>query len=302
MATQAQEKARPQSQAESITPKADAPPERKLGMTPEETAYMRGDQKPAAGSVPMSTSPYLNSPLFVHAFSRMALRRLGHDVATTYDIPDMSRGLADVADYESAMEGLAIEKKNNPVLADFLERRPRYEYRAAELQDHAPGTLGAAIREFIDRTGYDLTFVNKGADDENELKYLVKRFGDCHDVQHIATGFFPNLAGEQALAIMNVTCNAKHFNTKLAHFLSQPNMFVSSASYARNAFNYPEATSVILEAMGSGIAAGRAVNKPLILVEWENYLDWQVPDVAADLGFQMGPGHAWDYSNECCRG
>ncbi|AIT80556.1 Coq4 family protein [Novosphingobium pentaromativorans] len=298
MATKAQDKSLPQDKAGANETRM----QQKMGMTAEETAYMRGDKHPVAGSIPMSTSPYLNSPLFVHAFTRMALRRHGDDVAVTYDIPDMSRGLADVADYRTAMEGLEIEKASNPALADFLERRPRHEYRADDLQDYGAGTLGAAIRAFIDRTGYDLAFVNKGADDQNDLQYLIKRFGDCHDVQHIATGFHPNLAGELALSIMNVTCNAKHFNPKLAHFLSQPNIFVSSASYARTAFNYPEGTDVTLEAMERGIAAGRAINKPLILVEWENYLDWQLEDIARDLGFVMGPGHGWDFSNECCRG
>ena len=66
------------------------------GMLPHEVAYMLGEQKPMAGSVLTSTSIFRNSPLFCHALLNMSLRRAGDDVAITYDIPDMVRGIADV--------------------------------------------------------------------------------------------------------------------------------------------------------------------------------------------------------------
>lgn len=301
MATQQIE--RPEPQAAPAEASAEQPqPQRRTGMTEAETAYMRGDKVPHAGSIPMSTSRFLNSPLFVHAFTRMALRRYGDDVALTYDIPDMSRGLADVADYATAVIGLEKEKARNPAFRDFLLRRPSTSYSADLLAPYASGTLGAAIRAFIVDTGYDIEFVHKDAQPKHDLEYLIKRFGQSHDIQHIVTGFGPNGAGEQALAIMNVACNARHLNAEIAQFLSMPNIFVTSASYARNAFNYPESTSLILEAMQLGIAAGNAIRMPLVMVEWENYLDWQLDDIAADLGFVRGPGTAWDEPSETTRG
>lgn len=292
MATQAIEK--PSNEASG--------PTRRTGMTEAETRYMRGDKEPAAGSVPMSTSRFLNSPLFVHAFTRMALRRHGDDVATTYDIPDMSRGLADVADYQSAMEGVEEEKAINPDFRQFLERRPLTAFRAADLEQYETGTLGAEICAFIRKTGYDLEFVHKGFETTHDIDYLVKRSGQCHDIQHIATGYGPNSAGEVALSLMNVTSNAAHFNPKLAQFLSMPNIFVTAASWARIGFNYPAGTPIQLEAMERGIAAGRALKMPLIMVEWEAYLDWQLDEIAADLGFARGPGEAWAFSEQLSRG
>ncbi len=281
---------------------AEAQPQRRTGMTEAEARYMRGDKQPAAGSIPMSTSRFLNSPLFTHAFTRMALRRHGDDVATTYDIPDMSRGLADVADYASALEGLTEEKASNPAFRDFLERRPSSVYDPDAMDHHAPGTLGAEIRGFIRQSGYDLNFVNKDLAPRHDLEYLMKRFGDCHDIQHIVTGFGPNSAGESALALMNVTANAVHLNPKLAQFLSMPNIFVTAAAYARIGFNYPGGMSMQMEAMEKGIAAGRSIRMPLVMVEWETYLDWQLDDIAADLGFERGPGDAWTVSEQLCRG
>ncbi|RYG26332.1 MAG: hypothetical protein EON93_21540, partial [Burkholderiales bacterium] len=56
------------------------------GMLPSEAAYMRGEKRPVPTSVPHTSSKYLNSPLFRDAFTTMALRRVGDDVAVTYDI------------------------------------------------------------------------------------------------------------------------------------------------------------------------------------------------------------------------
>ena len=283
-------------------PAQPAGPTRRTGLTEAETRYMRGDQEPVAGSIPMSTSRFLNSPLFVHAFTRMALRRHGDDVTTTYDIPDMSRGLADVADYQSAVEGLEEEKATNPAFRQFLERRPQLSFGLAELERHEPGTLGAEIGAFVRRTGFDLQFIHKGFEAAHDLDYLVKRSGQCHDVMHIATGFGPNSAGENALALMTVASNAAHLNPKLAQFLSMPNIFVTAASWARIGFNYPQGTNIHLEAVQCGIEAGRSIRMPLLMVEWENYLDWQLDEIAADLGFKRGSGEAWDHSELLSRG
>ena len=279
-----------------------AGPTRRTGLNAAETHYMRGDKEPVAGSIPMSTSRFLNSPLFVHAFTRMALRRHGDDVTTTYDIPDMSRGLADVADYEGAVAGLDAEKVRNPAFRDFLERRPQLDFSISELEKCASGTLGAAIAAFVRNTGYDLQFVHKGFEAVHDLDYLVKRNGQCHDIMHIATGFGPNSAGENALALMNVASNAAHLDSRLAQFLSMPNIFVTASSWARIGFNYPEGTSIQLEAMQRGIAAGRAIKMPLLLVEWDKYLDWQLADIATDLGFERGPDEDWAFSETLSRG
>ena len=87
------------------------------------STYMRGDSQPIAGSVPLSTSRYLNSPLFVHAFAQRSLRRYGHDVPTTYDVPDMLRGIADVTDRAEVQQAIDGEKVANPAFRDWIEAR-----------------------------------------------------------------------------------------------------------------------------------------------------------------------------------
>jgi hypothetical protein len=37
-------------------------------------------------------------------------------------------------------------------------------------------------------------------------------------------------------------------------------------------------------------------------VEWEEYLDWQLDDIAAHLGFARGPAQGWDWTTEATTG
>jgi len=130
-------------------------------LTDKVDSYMRGDNQPAAGSVPLSTSRYLNSPLFVHAFTQRSLRRYGHDVPTTYDVPDMLRGIADVTDREEVQEAIDLEKNINPAFRDWIEARKVSRYEADDLRGAKPGTLGAAVFEFMTRGGLDINFLNE---------------------------------------------------------------------------------------------------------------------------------------------
>jgi ubiquinone biosynthesis protein COQ4 len=266
------------------------------------STYMRGDSEPVAGSVPMSTSRYLNSPLFVHAFAQRSLRRYGHDVPTTYDVPDMLRGIADVTDRDEVQQAIDEEKAANPAFRAWIEARKVSRYYMDDLRDCAPGTLGHAILAFMTRSGLDINFLNEEREIVDDVDYLRMRSGGGHDIQHIVSGFGPDPAGEHALGMMNVTGNALAFNPVLARFASMPMFFITSAGYSRIYLNYPGGLPTILEATELGIRAGRSIRMPLLMVEWESYLDWQLDDVRADLGFEPGPGDGWEVSNETCLG
>jgi ubiquinone biosynthesis protein COQ4 len=272
------------------------------GMNAEETAYMRGGVEPIVGSLPLTTSKYLNSPLFVHAYSTMALRRAGPDVPVTYDIPNMSRALADVSDPVAWSQAIEIEKARNPGFAAWLGRRRLTRYDPHDMQHYKAGTLGAEIRDFMMKSGFSLEFVNKVAEPRSDLEYVMVRNGHCHDIQHMVSGFGPNMAGEHALAVMNVTGNATHFSPELAHAVSLPNVFVSSVSYMRTGLHYPSGMPILIEAHQRGAEAGRTIRTPLLIVDWEDYLDWGLEDIAADLGFSRGPGDAWRSSDDLLQG
>lgn len=271
-------------------------------ITEKAASYFRSESKPVAGSVPLSTSRYLNSPLFVHAFAQRSLRRYGHDVPTTYDVPDMLRGIADVTDHEEVRQALDEEKASNPAFREWIEARRISRYRLDDLRDCRPGTLGQAIYAFMVRSGLDINFLNEDREIVDDVDYLRMRSSGGHDIQHIVSGFGPDPAGEHALGLMNVTCNSLAFNPVLARYASMPMFFITAAGYSRIYLNYPGGLPTILEATELGVSAGRAIRIPLLMVEWESYLDWQLDDVRADLGFEPGPGDAWEVSNETCLG
>lgn len=258
-----------------------------------EAAYMLGGKEPVRGSVPATTSRFLDSPLFSHAYTVLALRRYGDDVAITYDIPSMQRGLGDIMDGPGLMKALMQERAINPDFAGWLDRRRYTSWNPEALADHAPGTLGATIRNFIVDSGMTIEFVNADLEITNDIDFLFKRNGACHDIQHMVTGFGANIAGEVALALMNVTSTAASIAPELAERIYLPNLFVSSGAYMRSGLHYGAGMPILLEAIERGIAAGRALKKPLLTVEWEDYLDWPTEEIAADLGFERGPGDAW---------
>jgi ubiquinone biosynthesis protein COQ4 len=271
------------------------------GMSPAEIAYMRGPKEPAAGSVPRSTSKYLNSVLFKEAFATMSLRRFGKDVANTYDIPDMSRGIRDVTDYAEAARLVAEERDNNPVFARWLDERRGLGIDLPRMEKCAPGTLGKVLHEFIVSSGMEMIFINN-YEAKNDLDYFMRQMGHTHDIQHLVTGFGPNIAGEIALSTMNLRSFPRFMSAALAHHANVANSFVTSASFSRTLFNYPDGVEMLFDALKLGIEAGEKVKQPLFMIDYSTYFDWRLEDITADLGFERGPGDAWFISEEIMAG
>jgi ubiquinone biosynthesis protein Coq4 len=151
------------------------------------------------------------------------------------------------------------------------------------------------------KSGYDLNFINNGVVPINDIEYMMVRNSKAHDLHRMVTGFGPNPAGEQALALMNVAGNVVHFNPGLAQFLSLPNIFVTSGMMMRASLHYT-VLPLLYQAMRLGTLAGEALKKPLIMVDWEDYLDWSLEDIAKDLGFERGPDERWSHSAELFSG
>lgn len=96
-----------------------------------------------------------------------------------------------------------------------------------------------------------------------------------------------------AVALMNVTAIARYFSQDLAQEMGLSNLFVSSAGYMRAGLHYMAGMPAVLEAMEQGIAAGRSIKKPLLMVDWEDYLDHTPTKTGDALGFRVGPADSW---------
>jgi ubiquinone biosynthesis protein COQ4 len=274
---------------------------RAYGMLPQELAYMRGDQKPAGGSVPHSTSVFLNSPLFTHAFTTMSLRRHGDDVAITYDIPDMVRGIADVQDWAGNNHLLQLERAKNPEFDAWLTARKDLAFDRGHLRSCAPGSLGHAVEAFFVASGLEMFFMRADTP-ASDFEYVQKMMVNAHDIGHIVSGFGTSMAGEHGINSMSVASIYSYFSPEVALAIGKAANMTCSTFFANKLYNYPQGVPVMIEAMALGLAAGQAVKRPLFMVDYEPYLEWQLDDVAADLGFTRGPGDAWDAHDALLRG
>jgi ubiquinone biosynthesis protein Coq4 len=263
---------------------------------------MQGEQEPATSSVLISNSKYLNNPYYRDVFAQFALRRHGRDLPETYLIPQMVRAVAEVTDMAEFARLIEEEKAKKPDFAAWLNERRFSAYRPDQLHQYAEGTLGAAIRAFLEKSGMEMQFMMKDQAAESDIEYTVKRRVNNHDIEHIVTGFGPYQLGESALAIMNITACANYFTPALAQHMSDHNMFVSATGYYRVSLHYPALLPHELDAMRRGITAGQALKQPFFMVQWEDYLDWKITDICDHLGFERGPGEGWAWSLEASVG
>jgi ubiquinone biosynthesis protein COQ4 len=265
-------------------------------------AYMQAGKEPVRSSVLTSNSIYLSSPVYRDAFAHQALRRHGHDLPTTYNVPAMRRAINELTDPAETVKLIAQEKAQNPEFAAWLDARKFTNYQTFDLSGYAPGTLGAAILAF-QRQGFDLHLGRVPEAATSDLDYILKRRGPGHDIEHMVTGLGPNTAGEAALALCNVNSTARYFSPALAHFLSHGLFFVAAGGIMRTALHYHDVLPTYLDGVEQGIRMGRELRKPLMMVDWEDYLDWPLADIAADLGItSRGPEEAWDWTTEAAMG
>jgi ubiquinone biosynthesis protein COQ4 len=261
------------AKSKEATDQADVPIVAGYPTDPASNAYMQGAQEPVRSSVLTSNSIYLSSPLYRDAFAHQSLRRHGHDLPTTYNVPAMRRAINELTDPAETIELIAQERARNPEFAAWLDARRFTNYGTIDLTGYAEGTLGAAILAF-QQQGFDVHLGRAVEPATSDLDYILKRRGAGHDIEHMVTGLGPNTAGEAALALTNVYSTANYFSPAFAHFLSHGLFFIAAGGIMRTALHYHDFLPTYLEGVEQGIRIGRELRKPLMMVKWEDYLDW----------------------------
>lgn len=268
----------------------------------EEATYLKGSAQPAAGSVLISTSRYLNNPRFRDVYAQMGLKRDGHDLPAAWLIPEVNHAMAEETDYDHLLQLLAAERKRLPAFAQWLDQRFISDWTVDRVAHCAGGTVGALIHEFLEQSGMDIDFMFRGppADD---FAYINKRRVQNHDIEHMITGLDPSPVGEIALIVANTVALFSYFTPEFANALSFQPMFLASTSLMRAACHYPAVTPAMLEGFALGHALGRRQTQPLFMIRWEDWLDVPVHEARARLGFEDGPptGH-WAWTHEAARG
>lgn len=258
--------------------------------------YLRGGRAlPAGGSLLRSTSKYLNSPLIRDLYCNEGLRRASADVVNTALIPDFYQAFDAVIDEAEIARLFREDAARSPDLAAWLDARYLGNITYDQVRNCLPDTLGHSIRALMDQ-GFKLYFSHLGPA-ESDFSYLRKRRAQVHDFEHIVTGFpATSLPGEIALYLAHMTASASYFQPALAKETSLISSFLFTTWTLRTALHYPEAMLAICDAMEKGAALGKALQRPLFMERWEDYLDWRLPDLRARFGIPEPQGFVGDWN------
>lgn len=265
-----------------------------------EREYFNGAirQVETPSSVLVSSSKYLNNQELRHLVSQEMLRRNGPDLPNTAYIPEVAQILMTLEDYPRILELFEQEKARLPRFKEWCEKRALADFKKDEVKDCAPGTLGAALWDFMVNSGYELDIFFREIEVVNDLTFYFRQTALTHDIDHIISGFGPNHGGEIALLTANLHSKALYFHPELAAFFSRVATYLKAKTVMKDGLHYPEAWALHLEAEYQGAVQARSWKYPMILADWRGMVDWQIADIREELGvFPVPPEGLWADTN-----
>lgn len=277
--------------------------EAKIGAA--DRAYFNGAIKKVetTSSILVSSSAYLNHPELRHLIGQEMLRRNGDDLPNTAFIPEVAQILHDLEDMEVIIGLFEAEKARLPLFKTWLEQRSLSDFTLDQTKDCAPGTLGAALYDFMKNSGYQLDLFFQEVKVVNDFTFYLRQTALNHDIEHIVTGFGPNHGGEVALLNANMVSKARYFRPELANFFSRISIYLKAKTIMKDGLFYPEAMALNLEAEFQGALQARNWKYPIMLVNWRDYMDLQISDIREELGITpVLPEGTWAESNKLVHG
>lgn len=265
-------------------------------------AYFNGGIKTVTtdSSVLVSSSRYLNHGPLRALIAQEMLRRNGPDMPNTAYIPEVAAILHELEDMPRIIELFEMEKARLPQFAKWLADRHLANFTIAELAECKPGTLGAAIHDFMVNSGYQLDLFFQEVQVVNDFTFYLRQTALTHDIEHMVTGFGPNHGGEVALLTANMHAKARYFHPELSAFFSRIATYLKAKTIMKDGLHYPEAMVLNLEAEYRGAEQGRNWKYPLMLVDWRAYTDWQINDIRKELNITPVEEGLWLDTNRLC--
>lgn len=249
-------------------------------------------------SVLVSSSKYLNSAELRGLITQEMLRRNGSDLPNTAYIPEVAQALMMLEDFPRVMALFEEEKARLPLFRDWCEKRALADFKKDEVKDCAPGTLGAALYDFMVNSGYELDVFYREIQVVNDLTFYLRQTALTHDIEHIVSGFGPNHGGEIALLNANLHAKARYFHPELAAFFNRVPTYLKAKTIMKDGLHYPEAMVLNLEAEFVGATQARHWKYPIMLADWRAMTDWQIADIREELGiYPVPPEGLWADTN-----
>jgi ubiquinone biosynthesis protein COQ4 len=267
--------------------------------------YLAGSYKPLTtdSSTLVSSSKYLNSARLRDVLAQEALRKDGWDIPTTALLPEFAQAINEVNSYEDDLRAVTQERERLPEFAAFLDERFLSNLRSEDLRRCAPGTLGAEVFEYLTSTGMDINFQREAEVFNDDLHYYTRRSGQCHDIEHVVTGFGPNPWGEIALIFFKATMESNYFSPTVASILHRQILTVTGAYLIKTNLHYPQLVPGLLDAFSLGVEMAKRVPKQFLYIKWENHWDTPLDEVRRELNiYGYPPKGAWDWTDQEHRG
>jgi ubiquinone biosynthesis protein COQ4 len=268
-----------------------------------ERAYFNGgiQKVETASSVLVSSSRYLNNAELRNLISQEMLRRNGTDLPNTAFIPEVAQALMMLEDFGRIMALFEEEKARLPEFKRWCDTRALCDFKKDEVKDCAPGTLGAALYDFMVNSGYELDVFYREIQVVNDLTFYLRQAALTHDIEHIISGFGPNHGGEIALLNANMHSKARYFHPELAAFFNRIPTYLKAKTIMKDGLHYPEAAVLNLEAEYQGAVQARNWKYPLMLADWRAMTNWQIADIREELGITPLPApDLWADTNRLC--
>jgi len=268
-----------------------------------ERAYFNGAIRPIAttSSTLVSSSKYLNHRDLRALIAQEMLRRNGADVPNTAYIPEIAQILMQLEDFPEIFRLFDSEKARLPRFAQWLEQRRLADFKIDEVSHCAPGTLGAALHDFMVNSGYELDIFYREIEVVDDFTFYLRQTALTHDIEHLVTGFGPNHGGEVALLTANMHAKVRYFVPALAGFFNRIQMYLKAKTIMKDGLHYPEAMVINLEAEYQGAAQGRNWTYPIMLAPWRDWIDRPISAIREELGITpVPPAGLWDDTNRLC--
>ncbi|WP_353227323.1 hypothetical protein [Novosphingobium sp.] len=268
-----------------------------------ERAYFNGGIKTieTTSSTLVSSSKYLNNPELRNLISQEMLRRNGPDMPNTAYIPEVAQILIMLEDFPEIMGLFESEKARLPKFREWLDKRQLADFKKDEVKHCAPGTLGAALYDFMVSSGYELDIFYREIQVVNDLTFYLRQTALTHDIEHMVSGFGPNHGGELALINANMHAKVRYFVPGMAAFFNRVAIYLKAKTIMKDGLHYPEAMALNLEAEYQGAIQGRNWKYPMMLAPWRDWVDRQITDIREELGVTPVPQDGlWADTNRLC--
>lgn len=268
-----------------------------------ERAYFNGGMEKIEtdSSVLVSSSKYLNHQELRHLIAQEMLRRNGPDLPTTAFIPEVAQILMMLEDFPRLMELFEEEKARLPQFKAWCDNRSLSDFKKDDVRHCKPGTLGAALFNWMETSGYELDVFYRELVVVNDLTFYLRQAALNHDIEHLVTGFGPNHGGEVALLNANMYSRVRYFKPELAAFFNRIQAYLKAKTVMKDALHYPEAFALNIEAEFVGASQAHNWTYPIMLADWRSMIDWQMADIRKELGITPVPAEGlWSDTNRLC--